>query len=222
MREQPVQVMLVDDHAVVRAGLKQLLESDGRFAVTGEAATAGEALRVAQATRPAIVIMDVRLPDQSGIEACREIRAAMPEARVIMLTSYPDDDAVVAAVMAGASGYLLKELDESALLRGLLIVAQGGSLLTPDLVARMLRQTQSRHADVLGQLSEQERQILTLIAQGRTNREIGEALFLSENTVKNYVSRLLEKLGLSRRSEAAAYVVRRQAHETGGAGVKAK
>lgn len=222
MREQPVQVMLVDDHAVVRAGLKQLLESDGRFAVTGEAATAGEALRVAQATQPAIVIMDVRLPDQSGIEACREIRAAMPEARVIMLTSYPDDDAVVAAVMAGASGYLLKELDESALLRGLLIVAQGGSLLTPDLVARMLRQTQSRHADVLGQLSEQERQILTLIAQGRTNREIGEALFLSENTVKNYVSRLLEKLGLSRRSEAAAYVVRRQAHETGGAGVKAK
>lgn len=210
--------MLVDDHAVVRAGLKRLLEGEGRFQVVGQAATAGEAVRMALELRPAVVVMDVRLPDRSGIEACREIRSALPGLRVVMLTSYPDDDAVAAAVMAGASGYLLKELDEEALIRGLLIVAQGGSLLDPELVARMVRQAQSRHPEGLDQLSGQEQQILALIAQGRTNREIGEALFLSENTVKNYVSRLLEKLGMTRRSEAAAYLIRHQMHETAGAG----
>ena len=211
MGEGPVRLMLVDDHAVVRAGVRKLLELDGRFTVLAEAGTAADAVAAAEAAQPEIVVMDVRLPDRSGIEACREIRAMRPETKVIMLTSYPDEEAVIASVMAGASGYLLKELNENALIRGLLIVAQGGSLLDPELVARMvsaLRNT-SRQSG-LEQISDQEQQILSLIAEGHTNREIGEALYLSENTVKNYVSRLLEKLGVSRRSEAAAFLARRQ------------
>lgn len=203
--------MLVDDHAVVRAGVRKLLELDGRFTVLAEAGNADEAVTAARETCPDIVVMDVRLPDRSGIEACREIRAQRPETRVIMLTSYPDEEAVTASVLAGASGYLLKELNENALIRGLLIVAQGGSLLDPEMVARMVSALRGgERQDGLKQLSEQERQILALIAEGQTNREIGEVLYLSENTVKNYVSRLLEKLGVSRRSEAAAFLARRQ------------
>ncbi len=215
----PIAVMLVDDHVVVRKGLRTLLEVGGDFAVVAEAGTAHEAVARAGQSAPDIVIMDVRLPDGSGIEACRAIREARAQTRVIMLTSYPDEQAVVASILAGASGYLLKEANEDALLNALHIVARGGSLLEPDLIRRVLtqvrRRAESDGKDDLSALNSHERQILTLIAAGKTNREIGESLFLSENTVKNYVSRLLEKLGLSRRSEAAAYLARHQRPEEG-------
>lgn len=208
---QPVRILIVDDHAVVRKGLEALLEGEPGLVVVGAAGTAAEAQRMALETIPDVIIMDVRLPDASGIEACRYIRAQQPGIRVIMLTSYPDDQAALAAVMAGATGYLLKDLQEDALVRALHIVAEGGSLIAPDFVARLVGQAKRQEtADPWPSLSDQERQILVLIAEGRTNREIGEALYLSEHTVKNYVSRLLEKLGLSRRSEAAAYLARHQ------------
>lgn len=215
-----VPVMVVDDHAVVRAGLRTLLELSGRFRVVAEAATASEAVALARAVRPRIVIMDVRLKDGSGIEACREIRAENPDTRVVMLTSYPDEEAVTASVLAGASGYLLKELTADDLLEALHIVERGGSLLGPDLVRQVvarLRRPAGEDKDLLGQLNRQEREILALIAAGKTNREIAESLFLSENTVKNYVSRILDKLGLSRRSEAAAFLARHERREAGGA-----
>ncbi len=206
-----ISVMVVDDHAVVRKGLKTLLELSGNCRVVAEAGSAAEAVERAQTARPDLVVMDVRLPDRSGIEACRDIRAERPQTRVIMLTSYPDEQAMMASVMAGASGYLLKDLDEVALQEAIQIVAKGGSLLSPDLVARVLsdlnRRTQP--GDRLEDLTEQERQILLLVAQGKTNREIAAEVFLSENTVRNYVSHILQKLGLSRRSEAAAYAARR-------------
>ncbi|BDG62197.1 response regulator [Caldinitratiruptor microaerophilus] len=208
-----VRVLIVDDHAVVRAGLRALVEMEGRFQVVGEAGTAQEAVERALADPPDVVLMDVRLPGESGIEACREIRARLPGTRVVMLTSYPDEQAVVASVLAGASGYLLKDIDPRGLRDALEIVARGGSLLSPDLVTRVLagvrRQAESGPGpDAIERLTAQERQILTLIAEGKTNREIGEVLYLSEHTVKNYISRLFEKLGLSRRSEAAAYLAR--------------
>lgn len=215
---QALPVMVVDDHAVVRAGLKTLLELSGRYAVAGEAATASEAVELARRVRPRIVIMDVRLKDGSGIEACREILAESPQTKVVMLTSYPDEEAVTASVLAGASGYLLKELNEDALLEALDIVARGGSLLGPDLVRQVvsrLRKPAAEAKDSLAELTRQEREILALIAAGKTNREIGETLYLSENTVKNYVSRILDKLGLSRRSEAAAFLVRHERREAG-------
>lgn len=219
--EGTVTVMVVDDHAVVRAGLKTLLELSGRFSVAAEAASAGEAVKSAREVRPQIVIMDVRLKDSSGIEACRAILAENPATKVIMLTSYPDEDAVTASVLAGASGYLLKELNEDALLQALDIVARGGSLLAPELVRQVVARLSNPAArgkatpGTPDPLTRQEWDILSLIAEGRTNREIGATLSLSENTVKNYVSRILEKLGLSRRSEAAAFVVRHARKGTG-------
>ncbi len=208
MPERRYRVMLVDDHAVVRTGLKTLLDVSRTFEVVAEAATVAEALKAARASRPDLVVMDVRLPDGSGIEACREIRAEHPATRVLMLTSYAGEKATVAALMAGASGYLLKEVSEEKILQSLEIVAQGGMLMSPEVVSRALSGRRDRNEVRFEDLSEQEQAILRLIAEGKTNREIGEALFLSENTVRNYVSRLLEKLGLSRRTEAAAYVTR--------------
>lgn len=207
-----IRVMLVDDHTVVRMGLRALLEADGGFDVVAEAGTAAEAVEQARRTEPDIVIMDVRLPDRSGVEACRDIREHRPATRVLMLTSYPDDEAVTASVLAGASGYLLKELNQDRLLDALGIVGRGGSLLGPDLVRRVLekirRQSEPDPDDGLSQLTPQERQILIRIAEGKTNREIGEELHFSENTVKAYVSRLLDKLGLQRRTAAAAFLAR--------------
>lgn len=212
MQTTPVKLMLVDDHVVVRRGLKALLELDQTFAVVAEAGSAAEALEQARRTRPDVVIMDVRLPDGSGVEVCREIRSERPATRVIMLTSYPDDEAMATSVLAGASGYLLKDLNEEALRRSLAIVAQGGSLLEPDvvleLVSRLRPQTDPEAAQDPNQLSNQEWQILNLIAEGKTNREISQAVYLSQNTVKNYVSRILDKLSLNRRAEAAAFVAR--------------
>ncbi|MFZ5827498.1 MAG: response regulator [Bacillota bacterium] len=208
MNDRRYRVMIVDDHAVVRTGLKALLEAAGPYDVVGEAASAAEAQERARELRPDLIVMDVRLPDRSGIEACREIRAELPATRVIMLTSYPSEQATVAALMAGASGYLLKEVTTEAILRALEIVAQGGMLMSPEIVSQALSARTSKDRVNLNDLTDQERRILELIAEGKTNREIGEALFLSENTVRNYVSRLLDRLGLSRRSEAAAYMAR--------------
>lgn len=214
MSAELIKLMLVDDHALVRAGIRKLLELDGRFQVVAEAGTAEEAIREAAIAGPDIVVMDVRLPNSSGIEACREIRASRPETSVIMLTSYPDDKAAVASVLAGASGYLLKELTEDAMVRSLLIVAHGGSLLQPELLGRALQQirgeTVSRKTAGLTQLTEKERHILGLLGEAMTNRQIAQALYLSENTIKHYVSRILEKLGLSRRFEAVAYLAKCQ------------
>lgn len=201
-------VMIVDDHAVVRTGLRSLLEVSGLFQVIAEAGSVAEALAGAARSHPDLVVMDVRLSDGSGIEACREIRQEQPGTRVIMLTSYTGAEAEVAALMAGASGYLLKEVSEEKILHALKIVAQGGMLMTPDVVARALSGRRAGTRPGLADLSDQERRILELIADGKTNREIGEVLFLSEHTVRNYVSRILERLGLHRRSEAAAFVTR--------------
>lgn len=212
-RRGPSTVLLVDDHAEVRRGLQMLLELDGSFRVVAEACTAAEAVARAREARPDIVIMDVRLSDASGIDACRVIRTFLPATRVIMLTSYPDEEAMTASVLAGASGYVLKELSDDSLRRALHIVAQGGSLLQPDVVNRVVSRRLWGQQPAAGYepdpFSEDEWRILSLIAGGQTNREIGATLHLSENTVRNCVSRILDKLGCSRRTEIAAYMARR-------------
>lgn len=206
-----ISVMVVDDHAVVRQGLKAVLEIDDAYRVVAEAGSCAEAVARARQTCPDLIIMDVRLPDRSGIEACREIRSLLPDTRVLMLTSYPDEQAKVASIMAGAAGYILKDLDETALLDAVAIVARGGSLLSPELVSQMMASLSrcGRERDPLQDLTEQEHQILLLLAAGKTNRKIAAAVYLSENTIRNYVSALLHKLGLHRRSEAAAFAARK-------------
>lgn len=208
-----IRVMLVDDHEVVRQGLKSLLERREHLQVVAEAGTVAEAVAQAAAARPDVIVMDVRLPDGTGIEACREIRAEHPEIRVLMLTSYADDEAVYASIVAGAAGYLLKQTRGRELVSAIEAVARGESLLDPTVtskvLARMRELATGNHKDKLSELSEQERRILGLIAEGKTNREIAGIVYLSEKTVKNYVSNILDKLNLSRRSEAAAYWVRK-------------
>ena len=202
-------VFLLDDHEVVRRGLRELLESEDDLTVVGEAGTAAEALERIPATRPDVAVLDVQLPDGDGVEVCREIRSAHPEIACVMLTSFADDEAVYAAIMAGAAGYLLKQIRGNDLVTGLRQVAAGGSLLDPIVTARVLDRLRHRDdADELSALTDQERKILDLIAEGMTNRQIGEQMFLAEKTVKNYVSNLLSKLGMSRRTEAAAYAAR--------------
>lgn len=203
-------VLICDDHEVVREGLRGLIARQSGMTVVGEAGTAAEALVAAARTAPDVVIMDVRLPDGSGVEACRAIREARPETKVVMLTSYADDEALFASIIAGASGYLLKQTRGQAVVDAVTAVAAGRSLLDPDVTGKVLeRVRQSRNEDpALAALTEQERKVLAGLAEGRTNREIGLQLFLSEKTVKNYVSRILDKLGLSRRAEAAAYVAK--------------
>ncbi|HEY3367883.1 MAG TPA: response regulator transcription factor [Symbiobacteriaceae bacterium] len=206
----PLKVLIVDDHEVVRIGLRQLLERKPELVVVGEAGTAAEAIAVARAERPDVVIMDVRLPDASGIEACREIRSGRPAAKVIMVTSYADDDAVLAAILAGASGYLLKQARGQVLVEAILTVGTGGTLLDPTITRQVLERIRGGGsvAQRVAGLSEQEQRILDLISRGRTNREMAEEMYLSENTVRNYVSNLLHKLKVSRRSEAAAIAAR--------------
>jgi DNA-binding NarL/FixJ family response regulator len=199
----------VDDHQVVRLGLANLLGTVPHFTVVGEAGTVSAAVAEARSCRPDVVIMDVRLPDGSGVDACREIRSLRPQARVIMLTSYSDEDAVLASIMAGAAGYVLKQVDPQRLIEAVETVAQGGSLLDPGITETVMRWM--RHIGIHGPgdaLSHQERRIVTLIGEGKTNREIAEALYLSEHTVKAYVSHILHKLHLTRRTEAAAYAAR--------------
>lgn len=212
MTESPVRVLIVDDHEVVRLGLISLLQR--RFQVVGEAATVADAVRMARQVQPDVVIMDIRLPDGNGVEACREIRGERPETKVIMLTSYADDEAVYGSIMAGASGYLLKQTRGQNLAEAIERVARGESLLDPavtDKVLERMRQMAKGESDELAQLSPQERKILLAIAEGKTNKEIAEEVFLSDKTVKNYVSSILSKLNLRRRSEAAAFIAERRA-----------
>lgn len=213
-RTGPVRVFVLDDHEVVRRGLVDLFEPADDLEVVGEAGTAAEALTRIPAARPDVAILDARLPDGSGIDVCRDIRSSHPEIRCLILTSFDDNDAVLAAIMAGASGYLLKEVRGGGLIDAVRQVAAGKSLLDPSVTERLLERlrTDSAHEDTGPRLSEREREILDLIADGLTNRQIGERLFLAEKTVKNYVSGLLTKLGMERRTQAAVYgaTLRRQ------------
>jgi two-component system response regulator DevR len=211
-RSRPNRILVVDDHEVVRQGLVTLLDRQATFEVVAQAATVADAIAEAARHEPDIVIMDLRLPDGSGVEACREIRNARPETKVVMLTSYPDEEAVLSAIIAGASGYLLKEIRGRDLVSALESVGRGGSLLDPGVTEKVLervrRAASGQTRDELNDLNEQERKILLRLADGKTNREIAGEVFLSEKTVKNYVSSILGKLNLQRRAQAAAYVAK--------------
>lgn len=204
--------MLVDDHEVVREGLRTLVAKQPGLSIVGEAASVKDAIQVAARAKPDVVIMDVRLPDGTGIEACRTIREARPEIGVIMLTSYADDEALFASILAGAAGYLLKDARSQTVLDAINSVAEGRSLLDPTVTGKVLERVRKGTGEdpALASLTDQERKVLEHVAEGKTNREIGEVMFLSEKTVKNYVSRILDKLGLARRAEAAAYMARRR------------
>ncbi len=207
--QSKVRVFLLDDHEVVRRGLKELLESDGSIEVVGEAATVAQANARIPAVRPDVAILDARLPDGSGIEVCRQVRSADPSIRAIILTSFDDDDALFAAIMAGAAGYILKQVSGDDLVSAVHKVAQGAALLDPQVTEKVmtrLRQGDQNEPAELKSLSPQERRILDLVAEGLTNRQIGEELFLAEKTVKNYMSSILSKLGLERRTQAAIFV----------------
>jgi DNA-binding NarL/FixJ family response regulator len=202
--------MLVDDHEVVREGVKALLNRRESIQVVAEAGTVAQAIAAALREKPDVVVMDVRLPDGSGVEACREIRAELPETRLIMLTSYADEEAVMASIFAGASAYLLKQTRGQQLADAVAAVARGESLLDPQVTQRVLDRVRGlASAGQQSPLSENENRILKLIAEGKTNKEIAAEVFLSDKTVKNYVSSILSKLNLRRRSEAAAYIARR-------------
>jgi DNA-binding NarL/FixJ family response regulator len=200
-----IRVFLLDDHEVVRRGLRDLLEADGDIEVVGESGLAQEATRRIPALRPDVAVLDGRLPDGSGIDVCRDIRSAHPEIAALILTSYDDDEALFAAIMAGAAGYVLKQIRGNDLVDAVRRVAAGQSLLDPAVTAQVLeRLRQGPPQDAaLAPLTDQERRILELIADGLTNRQIGEQMFLAEKTVKNYVSSILAKLGLERRTQAA-------------------
>jgi two-component system response regulator DevR len=207
-----LRLLVVDDHEVVRQGLVALLDRRDSFQVVAQAGTVAEAIVAADRFELDLIIMDVRLPDGSGIEACRDIRAEHPEIRVVMLTSYPDEEAVLAAIVAGASGYLLKQIRARDLVSGLEAVGRGESLLDPavteNVLERIRRIAASEHTDEFAQLTTQERKILLLVAEGMTNKEIAAEVYLSDKTVKNYVSSILSKLNLQRRAQAAAYVAK--------------
>ena len=213
-----IRVFLVDDHEIVRKGIRTLIEGTDDLAVVGEAATVAEAQARIPPLRPHVAILDVQLPDGSGIDVCREVRSQRREIACLMLTSYADDEALLAAIMAGAAGYVLKQVGGSDLASDIRRVAKGESLLDPALAERVVMRLRSgQHQDpLLASLTPQERRILELITEGCTNREIADALFLAEKTVKNYVSNLLSKLGLERRTQAAIYATRlneRSAHD---------
>jgi len=211
-KKPPLRVMLVDDHEIVRDGIRAMLHAEDDVVVTSEAGTVREAVDEADRTRPDVIVMDVRLSDGSGIEATREIRAKHPETRVLMLTSFADDEALFASIMAGASGYVLKQVKSGDLMRAIRAVGAGDSLLDPSVTSAVLdRLRKGKHLlrdEKLARLSPQEERILTLVADGRTNKEIGDELRLAEKTVKNYVSSILSKLEVARRAEAAAYLAR--------------
>jgi len=204
---EDIRVFLLDDHEIVRRGIADVLEEQPGIVVVGEAATAGEALRRIPAARPHVAVLDARLPDGSGIDVCRDIRSSAPEVRCLILTSYDDNDALFAAVMAGAAGYPLKEVRGTSLIEAVRQVAAGKSLLDPAVTGRLLtRLREGAPQDArLASLTDREREILGLITDGMTNKQIGERLFLAEKTVKNYVSGLLAKLGMQRRTQAAVY-----------------
>src|SRR6266568_2827757 len=209
---RPLRVLVVDDHEVVRQGLVALLNRRPGFQVVAEAGTVEEAMAQARRHQPDLVIMDVRLPDGSGVEACRDIRAELPATRVVMLTSFPDDEAVFSAIVAGASGYLLKQIRARDLVAALEAVARGESLLDPAVTEKVLERVRriatGGATDELAALTAQEQKILLLVAEGKTNKEIASEIFLSDKTVKNYVSSILSKLNLERRAQAAAFVAK--------------
>ncbi|HLB23631.1 MAG TPA: response regulator transcription factor [Dehalococcoidia bacterium] len=207
-------VLIVDDHEVVREGLRTLLTRRDGMEVVGQAANVQEAIAEAAKMKPDVIVMDVRLPDGSGIEACREIREARPETKVIMLTSYADEEAVFASIIAGAAGYVLKQTRGAVLADAIAAAARGESLLdsvvTQKVLERVRKANERKENDPLDALTDQEHKILLLIAEGKTNKEIAQEVYLSDKTVKNYVSNILNKLNLRRRSEAAAFIARRE------------
>ena len=211
-KQAPLRVMLVDDHQIVRDGIRAMLQTEEDIVVATQAGTVREAIDEADRTRPDVIVMDVRLADGSGIEATREIRAKHPATRVLMLTSFADDEALFSSIMAGASGYVLKQVRSDDLLRAIRSVGGGESLLDPAVTKSVLeRLRKGKHLmsdEKLARLSPQEERILVLVADGRTNKEIGEELKLAEKTIKNYVSSILSKLEVARRAEAAAYLAR--------------
>jgi two-component system, NarL family, response regulator DevR len=210
-------ILLVDDHEVVRLGLKALLEHHPHFEVVGEAGTAKEAIEQVERLQPDVILMDIRLPGQSGIEACEEIVRNYPQIRVIMLTSYAEDEMLFSAIRAGASGYVLKQIAGDELIRAIEAVGRGEALLDPAVTQRVFqevrRAVKEEEASAFANLSQQERHVLLLVSEGKTNREIAKALFLGEGTVRNYVSSILSKLGVSNRAEAAAYAVEHNLRE---------
>ena len=208
--DEPIRVFLLDDHEVVRRGLKDLLEADGDIVVVGESGLAQEATRRIPALRPHVAVLDGRLPDGSGIDVCREVRSAHPEIAALILTSYDDDEALFSAIMAGAAGYVLKQIRGNDLVDAVRRVAAGQSLLDPAVTARVLDRLRAGPEEdkALAPLTDQERRILELIGEGLTNRQIAERMFLAEKTVKNYVSSLLGKLGMERRTQAAVFAVK--------------
>ncbi|WP_131740107.1 response regulator [Actinomadura roseirufa] len=212
-----IRVFLLDDHEVVRRGVAALLSAEDDIEIVGEAGTAEHALARIPAARPDVAVLDVRLPDGDGITVCREVRSAMPDLACLMLTSFDDDDALFQAVMAGAAGYVLKQIHGSDLVGAVRTVASGQSLLDPRSTARMLERIRHRQErkDPLKDLTDQERRILDLIGEGLTNRQIGERLFLAEKTVKNYISNIFAKLGMSRRTQAAAFAAQLKSEKGG-------
>lgn len=210
-------IVIVDDHEVVRLGLKALLEHHPQFEVIGEAGNAKDAIEIVGQLKPDIVLMDIRLPGTSGIEACEEITHNYPETRVVMLTSYAEDEMLFSAIRAGASGYVLKQIASDDLIRALEAVGRGEALLDPAVTQRVFqevrRAVKEEEASAFANLSQQERHVLLLVSEGKTNREIAKSLFLGEGTVRNYVSSILSKLGVSNRAEAAAYAVEHNLRE---------
>jgi two-component system, NarL family, response regulator DevR len=208
--DTPIKVFLLDDHEIVRRGVKELLEGEPDISVIGEAGTAASALARIPALKPNVAVLDVRLPDGDGVSVCRDIRSHMPEVACLMLTSFGDDEALFDAIMAGAAGYVLKQIRGTDLVGAVRTIAAGQSLLDPAAAARVMARMrdESLRSDPLAALTRQERKILELIGEGLTNRQIGERMFLAEKTVKNYVSALFAKLGMERRTQAAAYAAR--------------
>ena len=212
MTDSTIRVFLLDDHEIVRRGVRDLLDAEPDIEVVGEAGTAEQALERVALHKPDVAVLDVQLPDASGVEVCREIRGTHPEIAWVMLTSFNDDEALVQAVVAGASGYVLKQVRGSAIVDSIRTVAAGRSLIDDSLLERVTERIRrdAEEDERLSSLTPQERKVLDLLAQGYTNRRIGEELFLAEKTVKNYVSNLLAKMGMSRRTEAAVYAARLQ------------
>ena len=210
MPGQPTRVFLLDDHEVVRRGLREMVDAEADLQVVGEASTAEEALARIPPTRPDVAVLDVRLPDGNGVEVCREVRSRHSDVQCLILTSFADDEALFQAIMAGASGYLLKQIKGPDIVEGIRRVAMGQSLLDPTLTSRVLERLRSgpEEDERLSTLTEQERRILDLIAEGFTNRQIAQTVHLAEKTVKNYVSNLLSKLGMERRTEAAVFATK--------------
>jgi DNA-binding NarL/FixJ family response regulator len=212
-----LRVLLVDDHEVVRTGIRAMLDAQDGITVVGEAGTAEEGIRRVGYDEPDVVVLDVRLPDGSGVEACRDIRSRFPEVKVLMLTSFADEEALMSAILAGASGYVLKRIKGNDLVEDIRKVGAGESLLDSDMTERLFERlrTGPQEDPLLSRLSKQERTIVAYIADGLTNKQIAEEMFLAEKTVKNYVSNLLAKMGMNRRSEAAAYVARLEGEQEG-------